>query len=369
MMKKTSVKLLLLLLVYLCCIGCSSVSVVSDAPDFDLSAVIPVPDNPNNYIGIIRYAPVPTDKGLFHIVRGEKSDYVSFLTDEGEDIHLLEGVRLANLQLIQPYLYVVDFGTRDLSDAHSWDYAKLYRLDLSDRSLSCFPRYTVRYYALSSSEILRVNMINGSGYTELYRSDWSGSNHQLIQSDYYFYNPMPHGDTVEWVHYDTIYEPGVGDNLRITCFTPERGVETETIWTNTENQVWSEGVFLYNNRKYQIVCGAPDSYEDDATRPITVYKLSDDGGRTVLLETTLHYNTRLYPHRTLMLIPEEVAKRVIDTVHPYIILHEPLENGLCLFGIASEHETHIYTFDNLVFYYDVDDGTETLISLDTNEQN
>lgn len=368
-MKKPFVRTLSLLLLLLFCLGCRSVSVVSDTSGTDLSTVIPEANNPNNYINIVRYAPIPTDKGIFHIVREENSDYVSFLTDEGEEIRLLQGIRFANLQLVQPYLYVVDFGTRDLSDAHSWDYAKLYRLDLSDRSLFCFPRYTVRYYALSSGEILRVNMISGSGYTELYRSDWSGSNNQMIQSDYYFYNPIPQGDTVEWVHYDPVYESGVGDNLRIMRFTPERNVETEAVWTDTEGGTWSEGVFLYDQRKYHIVCGAPDSYEDEATRPITVYALSDDGSRTVLLETSLHYNTRLYPKRNLILIPENAVNRIIDTVHPYVILYEPLENGLCLFGIASNHEIKIYTFDNLVSYYDVDDGAETLIPLDMNEQN
>ena len=366
-MKKTSVKLLLLLLVYLCCIGCSSVSVVSDAPDYDLSAVIPVPDNPNNYIDIIRYASVPTDKGLFHIVREDDADYVSFLTNEGEDIRLLKGCRFVNLQVIQPYLYVVDTGTRQISPRNDCAYAKLYRLDLSDRSVSCFPRYTIRYYALSSGEILRVCYL--AGCYKLYLSDWQDKNSCEVFSYPFAYNPLhnplPQGDSVEWVYFDHIENGSFGYSTRLMRFSADRHMEeSESVWY-TKGEVYSKGIYTFDNRKYCIE-DIPDYTQSARPHAVTVYLMSEDSSRALLCETEYRWQS---DDPALFILPERAADCITDSVHPNVIIRESLENGLCLFGIASNHEIKIYTFDNLVSYYDVDDGTETLISLDTSEQN
>ena len=362
-MNKTAVRLISVILVLLFCLGCRSVSVICDVSEIDLSAVEPEPDNPNNYIGIVRHAPIPTDRGIFRIVREEDADYVSFLTDEGEDVRLLKGTCFANLQLVQPYLYVVDFGTRDLSDAYSYDYAKLYRLDLSDRSLSCFPRYTYRYYALSSGEILRINS-RYAGCFDLLLSDWQGVNSRALFSGRFPDNPLPQGDTVVWFHFDPAYEAGVGDDIHAIRFTTKSGVDAETVWTDTEGSARSNGIFLYGRQKYQIVKGHSSFYEDGSILPVTVYALSGDGSRTVLLQFSCRDDWRLYPKQAFGIFPENAASRIIDTVHPHVVCHEPLENGLCLLGIASDHEIEIYTFDRIASYFDVADGTEMLIPLD-----
>lgn len=357
-MKKLSLAFLSLLLICLFCLGCKSVSVVPDASGLDLSTVVPDADNPNNYIDDVRYAPIPTDRGVFHIVREEHADYVSFLTDEGEEIRLLEGVRFANLQLVQPYLYAVDFGTRDLSDVHSSDYAKLYRMDLSDRSLSCFPRYTVSYYALSTGELLRVGYPPASNY-DLILTDWENTNSRKLLSGQNPYNFLPQGDTVEWVYFDSSKDNPSEYDARLLRFSPERGAEEQTIWHNTRGIVWCEGIFSCNGRKY-LLENVPDYSQSAEPHTVTVFALSEDGSRTALLETEYR---RQSDDPALSILPERAAERIIEAVHPDVIIHEPLEDGLCLLGIASNHTVKIYVFDRLVSYIDTTSGVETLIPL------
>lgn len=354
-MKKAMIRVIPLVFVLLFCLGCRSVSAVSKVSSLDLSTVIPEPDNPNNYMDAIRYAPIPTDRGIFHIVRDEDAEYVSFLTNDGEEIRLLKGKRFANLQLVQPYLYAVSIE----DGQYEGTYSKLYRLDLSDGSLSLFPRYTVSYYALSDGEIIRRGDSHSNGDIDLYRSDWEETDRSQIYSGRLSY-PLPQGDTLEWFQYISVYEKGIGDSMCLIRFSPENGVHTGTVWTDMEDSVWYRRIFTYNNKKYIIVDLYDHAERDYNARSCTVYALSDDGSKTALATTSYKETSRLY----LVILPENAAQLVIDTIHPNVIVHEPLENGLCLLGIVPEEQIKIYTFDTLISVYHVTTGEETLIPIE-----
>ena len=118
--------------------------------------------------------------------------------DEGGEIRLLKGSQgsyFVNLQLVQPYLYVVNINHRKpFSDGQ---YAVLYRLDLTDMSLTRYPFHTLAYCALSDGNILRIEGAGAGSWggmftpgtalayfsNNLYLSDWEGENRIRISLD------------------------------------------------------------------------------------------------------------------------------------------------------------------------------------------
>lgn len=362
-MKKPCLRTLAVLLVFLFCIGCKSVSVISDSREIDLSAVVPNADNPNNYIDSVRYSPIPTDQGIFHIIREADADYISFQTNQGEEIKLLKGRHFVNMQLVQPYLYFIDINSRTESDG---DYAMLYRLNLSDRSLSYYPHYTVRYYALSDGDILRIPQPakSAKGYYKdtfynLVQTDWDCKNSWTVSSDTYLYNPLPEGDSVKWLYRSKYRENEYG----FVQYAPGQGM-VNTCVLQTIDYPYDVNVYLYNNEMYCM----KDIYfsyypkDDNSIYEATVYKVLEDGNLSAMVKTRYRYNKK-YKNRYLTILPESTANRIVEALQPEVVIREPLENDLCLFGIISSHEVEIYVYESIVYYYEIDTGVETIISL------
>lgn len=192
--------LVALCLTYILLLGRKTVFVVYDSSDIVLSSLISIRQvqGPQTYMP--SYDPIVTDQGAFQVIKEDDEEYVSFNASSGEEIKLLKGTngcRFVNLQIVQPYLYVVGvdksvkIGPWEVIEGHS----TLYRLNLSNLSLSHYSLYTSVYYALPNDEILRIQDISYKGTEKnkiaisygspcsFFLSDWEGKNEREISFD------------------------------------------------------------------------------------------------------------------------------------------------------------------------------------------